>query len=173
MLDDTTTVWINHPSPYLGLQPTHLATLSTIHHQKPLYLSKNLFILQTFRILTPLLHTTHSLWSCLLILQPTLSTAPTPILLIITLFNHQVHPPGQNANLRSVQRFPFAEPSAGTQPTWIHSIHLSWHTQVPFCYSIQLSVPFLVVSKWDVLHTLFKHLASHTPDSPTANADAS
>lgn len=72
------------PSPYPRQLSTHLATLSTTSSTKTTlpvgkYIETShlkLFTLQTLRILTPLLSTTHSLCSCLLTLQPTLPGTP-------------------------------------------------------------------------------------------------
>lgn len=122
------------PSPYPRQLSTHLATLSTTSSTKTTlpvgkYMETShlkLFTLQTLRILTPLLSTTHSLCSCLLTLQPTLPGTPAPVTSTVTFTYHQMHPSGPNGNLRPGQCFAFASSSAGTDQYESIIFYLSW-----------------------------------------------
>lgn len=76
-----------------------------------------------------------------------------------------MHPPGPNQNLRAVQCFAFALPSAGTDQYESIIFHLSWPPPASLLFYSALSLVF-VMSKWNVFHTLFKHLASHSLNRP-------
>lgn len=122
------------PSPYPRQLSTHLATLSTTSSTKTTlpvgkYIETShlkLFTLQTLRILTPLLSTTHSLCSCLLTLQPTLPGTPHQYPRLLPSLTIRCIHRGRTAASDQGNVLPLPHPVLSTDQYESIIFHLSW-----------------------------------------------